>query len=551
VRPNPDIIDGRQRIGSFLIGFLLLAALAFALTGCGGGGSTPVADEGTTPVPATLEAPGVPTGFAVAATPNADLSATLTWSPPTTGGAPTTYEIYHSTTAGEAFLPANHVTSMPVVAGQAIYEFVQGRLTPVENYWVVSAKNAAGETPAAEVMYKPLDPTVEAPAEPINFTVVKTEGEEVILSATLTWSPPTTGGAPDTFEIYRGTTAGATFLPDNRVTSIPVVAGQASYEFIDNAGLTPRVDIYWVVSAKNAGGETPTGEVSLYLQSGPPGGTGDTGYGNNFAAAMIFADDIGLGGLPVTLTHTTDLASMDPNTGLRPSSGEVAALLANLPVPVTALPYFDPDTTYELGGATYYKQQTASTWQGWWEKGASTLQEVTAKWGDNLISQRLTGSSMVRIEMVLTKPLTTAVTSYSMQSLYGGKRNEIYGTDTTTYDNLTAFVFAANAHLKVEKLDADGNPAGHTAYDGGLWEGDGPGFLGAEINVGGNLTYGFVWNLKNEVMPGGIPKEGKWRLTFSLDPESPQRAADNTNIIAAANGTLVNENEVYIDITIQ
>ncbi len=550
MRPNPDIIDVRQRIGSFLIGFVLVAAVAFALTGCGGGGTTLVADEGTTPAPppASVEAPGVPTGFAVAATPGVDLSATLSWSPPTTGGAPATYELYHSTTAGQAF-PDNHVQTINVIAGQAIYEFVHSGLAPVENYWVVSAKNTAGETPATEVMYKPLDPTVQAPGVPTNLAVAKTEGEEVILSATLTWSPPIpgTGGDPETFEIYRSLTAGETFLPDNHLISIPVVAGQASYEFIDNAGLTPRVDIYWVVSAKNAGGETPTGEVSLYLQSGPPGGTGDTGFGNNFAAAMIFADDIGLGGAPITGTRTTVLTDIDFNTGLRPSLAEATAL----PATVTQLPYFDPDTTYELGGVTYYEQQTASTWQGWWEKGAGTLQEVTAKWGDNLISQRLTGSSVVRIEMVLTKPLTAAVKSYNMQSLYGTMRNEIYGTDGTEYDNLTAFVFAANAHLKIEKLDADGNPAGYTAFDGTLWEGDGPGFLGAEINVGGNLTYGFIWRLNNEVMPGGIPKEGQWRLTFSLDPASPQGAADNTNIIAATNGTLVNENEVYIDITIQ
>ncbi|UCF76661.1 MAG: hypothetical protein JSU71_05160 [Betaproteobacteria bacterium] len=548
---RPTLISkyGWQQIGSWFTPVVILAFIAFLFAGCGGGGSTPVADDGTTPtpLPATVEAPGVPTGFAVAATPNVDNSATLTWSPPTTGGDPATYELYHSTTAGQTF-PDNHVQTIDVVAGQAIYQFVHNALEPVENYWVVSAKNAVGETAAAEVMYKPLDPTVEAPGVPTNFTVAKTAGEEVILSATLTWSPPTSGGPAETFEIYRSLTAGEAFLPGNHLISIPVVAGQASYEFIDNAGLTPRVDIYWVVSAKNAGGETPTAEKTLYLQAGPPGGTGETGFGNNFAAAMIFADDIGLGGAPITGTRTTDLAAIDFNTGLRPSSGEAAALLS-LPVPVTQLPYFDPGTAYDLGGTPYYEQQTANTWQGWWEKGAGTLQEVTAKWGDNLISQRLTGTSVVRIEMVLTKPLTAAVKSYNMQSLYGTMRNEIYGTDGTEYDNLTAFVFAANAHLKIEKLDASGNPAGHTAFDGGLWQGDGPGFLGAEINVGGNLTYGFVWMLKNEAMPAGIPKEGQWRLTFSLDPQSPH--GDNTNIIAAANGTLVNENEVYIDITIQ
>ena len=217
---------------------------------------------------------------------------------------------------------------------------------------------------------------------------------------------------------------------------------------------------------------------------------------------------------------------------------------------MTTLPYLDPETVYPLAGVDYYKQQTASIWQGPWEKGAGTLQEVDAKWGDNLISQNLTQTSVVRIEMVLSKALTTAVQSYTMQSLYGTKRNEIYGTDGTTYANSTAFVFASNARLKIEKLDVDGATVVHEAYNQTLWEGDGPGFLGAEVNVAGNFTYGFVWNLKNEVMPVGIPKTGTWRITFSLDDPSPKGTPDNTNIVSAANGTLVDENTVYIDIVI-
>jgi hypothetical protein len=131
-------------------------------------------------------------------------------------------------------------------------------------------------------------PTVEAPGAPTNLTVVRTP--DVTLSATVTWSPPVAGGPPVTFEIYRSTTAGSAFLPDNHLISIPFVAGQASYTFIDNAGLTP-VETYWVVSAKNAGGETPTAEV-MYKPIGPPGGGGDTGFGNNFSAVLIFADNI-------------------------------------------------------------------------------------------------------------------------------------------------------------------------------------------------------------------------------------------------------------------
>jgi len=381
---------------------------------------------------------------------------------------------------------------------------------------------------------------IAAPGVPTSFTVVRTPS--VTLSATLTWSPPTTGGAPASYEIYRSTTAGTAFQPANHLVSIPMVAGQATYTFIDNAGLA-AVNTYWVVSAKNAGGETPTAEV-MFKPIGPPGGTGDTGFGNNFSAALVFADDIGIGGLPITGTWTTDLASIDYNTGLRPLSTEV--------LPVTTLPYLDPLTAILVGGVTYYKQQTDSTWQGQWEKGATAAQHVTATWGDNLISQNLTANSVIRVEMVLSKVLTTAMTSYTMKSLYGTNQNEIQGTDGTTYDNLTALVFASNAHLKIQKLDGTGATVGAPLYDQTLWSGDGPGFLAGEISVSGNFTYGFVWNLKSQVLPGDIPtKTGTWRLTFSLDPTSPKSTPNNTFIDTAANGVRVSDTEVYLDIVVQ
>jgi len=385
-------------------------------------------------------------------------------------------------------------------------------------------------------------PTVAAPGAPENFTVVRTP--EATLSATLDWSSPTTGGTPATFEIYRSTTSGEAFQPDNHLISIPVITGKTSYTFIDNAGLT-AVDTFWVVSAKNVGGETPTAEV-MFKPIGPPAGGGDTGFGNNFSAALIFADDIGIGGLALdpAKSWTTDVASIDYNTGLRPLSTEV--------LPVMTLPYLDPTTIYTLNGISYYKQQTASTWQGQWEKGASAEQHASAAWGDNLISQSLTANSTIRIEMVLSKALTAPMTSYFMESLYGSKANEIQGTDGTTYQNLTAFVFASNAHLKIQKLDGSGNPVGAPLYDQTLWTGDGPGFLAGEVNVAGNFTYGFVWNLKNQVLPPDIPsKTGSWRITFSLDASSPKGTPNNTFIDTATNGVRVSATEVYIDIQIQ
>jgi hypothetical protein len=390
---------------------------------------------------------------------------------------------------------------------------------------------------------------VAAPQAPAGLTVERTPG--TTLSATVTWSAAAAGGVPASFEIYRSTTTGTAFVPGNHVISIPAVAGQATpYTFIDNAGLTP-VDTFWVVSAKNAGGETPSAQV-MYRPIGPAGGDVE-GYGNNFSAALVFADDIGIGGLAIGAASvwTNDLTTpIDYNTGLRPLVVEVTALAA-LPAPVTALPYLDPNTAFPLGGATYYKQQTPTTWQGQWARGASSLQEVTAKWGDNLISQRLTATSVIRIEMVLSKALTTAMTAYTMQSLYGTNENEIYGTTGATYDTMTAFVFAANARLRIQKMDG-AVPVGAPLYDQTLWAGDGPGFLAGEVNVAGNFTYGFVWMLNQQVLPPDIPsKTGIWRITFSLDANSPVATVNNTSIVSATNGVLVSPTEVYVDIVVQ
>ena len=403
------------------------------------------------------------------------------------------------------------------------------------------------------------DVNVDPPEAPTGFTVIRTP--DTILSATLEWTAPLTGGEPSSFEIYRSTTAGTAFQDANQVISIPAVAGKAVYTFVDNTGLTP-VETYWVVSAKNAGGETPTAEV-MYKPIGPPGGGGgDEGFGNNFAAGIIFADNIGIGGDATIGAWTTDLTSIDrtlgTGTGLRPTVEDLA-YLDSLTTTPTLLPYLDPATTYTLDNVTYYKQKTPSTWQGQWEDGAATPQNVTAKWGDNLVSQRLTTTSVIRIEMVLSKPVTTPMTSYWMESLYGTRDNEVYGTDGTTYDNPSAFVFASNARLKIQKLDASGGFDGAPLYNQTLWNGDGPGYLAGEVNVAGNFTYGFIWNLKTQTLPADITtgKAGTWRITFILDPDNSTAgkvvpaASNNTFIDTAANGVRVSNTEAYIDIVIQ
>lgn len=401
-----------------------------------------------------------------------------------------------------------------------------------------------------------------APGEPMDFTVYRPG--DALLTAELSWSVPVTGGDPVSYEIYRSTTPLQVFQEDNKIFSVAAVAGETIYTYTDNVGLS-NDDTYWVVAAKNPGGETPTLEVS-FRPIGPPGGTGDDeGYGNNFAAAMIFADNIGISGLDLdgSLVWTTDPASIDTNTGMRPSAEEVANILDQTD-PVTelpyVLPYLDDTSIFVLDGVDYWTQKTVSTWQGQWVNGADENQNVNGAWGDNLISQSLTTNSVIRIEMVLTKaidPSVTPLTSYTMKSLYGTKLNEVFGTDGTSYEPTSAFVFASNAHLTIQKLDDNGNTDGSPLYDQNLWGGDGPGNLGAEINVAGNFTYGFVWALnKIDVLPDDIKtgKEGTWRITFLLDSDNSGSGAtpanNNTFIESVTNGVRVSDTEVYIDINI-
>lgn len=391
--------------------------------------------------------------------------------------------------------------------------------------------------------------SVEAPGAPTNFTVVATPAGGD-LSATLAWSAPTTGGEPTSYEIYRITTDPSAidvivFDPANHLLSLPIT----TFEFVDNAGLERGQTTHWIVTAKNAGGETST-LPGVYTPPGGGAGEVET-YGNNFAAAMIFADGYGISGEPITGSWTKVVADIDYNTSLRPSQAEALS--------ATEIPHFDDSTIYVLDGVTYYKQKTASTWQGEWiSTSAPDPQHVTAKWGDNLISQTLNTESIVRVEMVLSKALDTNMTSYKMVSLYGTQDVEIYGTDGTEYNNTSAFVFATNAHLTIQEVDENGTAVGSPEEDQTLFDAgvpDGPGKFGAEINVAGNLTYGYVWDLKQNPVPAGT-----YRITFSLDSVSAPTSTDNNTFIddltmptegdPSTFPVRVSDSEVYIDITI-
>jgi hypothetical protein len=338
------------------------------------------------------------------------------------------------------------------------------------------------------------------------------------------------------------------FLNTPVIASIPAVTGQTTYTYTALGLEGGNATHYFVVTAKNAGGETPSAVASDSV-TGPP--TPAT-YGNNFSAALIFADDIGITNLALDPTKswtTSDVTLIDYNTGLRPLAAEVTTMLA-LTVPQTTLPYLPVASKID---PLYYEQKSINTWQGEWAKGKATPQNVTAKWGDNLSSASLSSSAKIRIEMVLTKDVTASpMKAYAMKLLSGSGTSELQGTSGLTTDVTTAFVMATNAHLTLQKLDDTGVPTGAMMVDQSLFDPafpDGLNKLSGEIPVSGNFTYGFVWD-----PAASSTTAGKYRVTFKLDPKSlfgVGNPDNNTFIQTATNGVLVSPTEVYIDINVK
>lgn len=390
--------------------------------------------------------------------------------------------------------------------------------------------------------------TVAAPGAPTAFSV--TGGENV---ATLQWSPPAalaTTDEPTSYEIYGSTTDNTTTTlvdPANLIASIPAVVSQTTYSYTALNLEGGNATHYFVVAAKNAGGQTASAVASDQV-TGPPK---PQSYGNNFSAALIFADDIGITNLTLDPAKSwaagmADVLTLDYNTGLRPLATEVSAF----PVTQTTLPYLTVTSKID---PLYYEQKSINTWQGEWAKGAGTPQDVNAKWGDNLVSATLSAGAKIRIEMVLTKDVSaTPMTVYPMKLLSGSGVNELQGTTGVATTTNTAFVFATNARLMIHKLDANGDKLLPAIDDQALFDPtrpDGLNKLSAEIPVSGNFTYGYVWD---PAAHGATA--GKYRITFSLDANSVNgigSPANNTFMKAATNGVRVSDTEVYIDVDVQ
>jgi len=180
-----------------------------------------------------------------------------------------------------------------------------------------------------------------------------------------------------------------------------------------------------------------------------------------------------------------------------------------------------------VDGVTWYVQQDPDNlWQadsGQWGPESSNVSWVD--WGDNLESQTWKTTSKVRVETVLFKDLTTAMSGYVMSWLEGTGKSELWGTNTFKYVSSQATIYSDHARLTIQRIDPNAtlswNPATgewdgalSTDFNGGCWVPiDGPGGYSAEVNVSGKAIYGYNWDVRTT--SGGIA--GTYRITFSLD----------------------------------
>lgn len=139
-----------------------VAALGFALSGCGGGGSGAVGTASTSQAStssvggATGSAGGTSTGTTTTAgdPPTATTGVTINWQPPTenTDGTALTnlagYDIHYGTASGQ-------YTQTITVSNPGIATYVVDNLTPGKYYFTVAAVNSAGTE-------SPLSPEVSA-----------------------------------------------------------------------------------------------------------------------------------------------------------------------------------------------------------------------------------------------------------------------------------------------------------------------------------------------------------------------------------------------------
>ena len=288
----------------------------------------------------------------------------------------------------------------------------------------------------------------------------------------------------------------------------------ATIASVDQAGLVTAVAAGDAVISATVGKVSGTFEVKV---------TGEvTTTGSNMSVPVDFAEGIGLTLLPLAT-----------ETGMRPLAAEG--------ITADTTPFFSGTNVPDCGDATqYYCQGGPNTWQPQWLDGSTLgMQSATLAWGDNLGAKNWTSTSMIRVEVRLTRADTTLLGFNMPYVTNPSSPEEMQGTDGTT-GLMIPNIFAVTARMKIDKLDDARTSVTYPYFDGSIAAGT----FTAEVNISGNLAYGYNFQLKNVAMPSGVLKTGWWRITFMLDPSATVAGATvnrnaSLDAMAACEGSAV------------
>lgn len=190
--------------------------------------------------------PGAPTNFQATVTGN---SLSLSWSPPTTGGAPTNYAVVARNSAGVLLATTPMGLASPITVGAV-----------PNGVYVLSlqASNAAGTGPesAARTITVPdgTTPVPGAPGRPTNVTATVSGG-----TVTLSWSAPTTGGPVESYVLRTALTPGGPIAATGAVTGTTTSV----------TGVANGTDYVTVTAVNALGTSPPSSEVTITV--GPVG----------------------------------------------------------------------------------------------------------------------------------------------------------------------------------------------------------------------------------------------------------------------------------------